>query len=135
MNEKISLEKKLIDMKRQRSNSSEKENVGVNTSLNNIQSNDELDSLKEAHNTLLKKYEMAKRLCNLRLDDLSNLRKELVTKDDTIAIKDQEVFRMTNKYQEAKRICNLRMETIKGLRERLGEVPWTPSNHTEDSSH
>ncbi|KAG5674439.1 hypothetical protein PVAND_004410 [Polypedilum vanderplanki] len=134
-NEKISLEKKLNDAKRQRANSSEKENVGVNTSFNNIQSNDELDSLKKAHNELLRKYDMAKRLCNLRLDDLNTLRKELATKDDDIAVKDQEIMRMTNKYQEAKRICLLRMETIKSLRERLGEVPWTPLNPSEGFSH
>lgn len=128
LSEKSVIEKKLTEARRQlvAAIHNGKENVGVNTSFKhqeNLHYNEyaqELDTLKinygvldDNFNTLQKKYEMAKRLCVLRNDDLGTLRGEL-------DVKKAEIERMTNKYEDAKRICLIRMEKIVVLREQLG---------------
>ncbi|XP_070496798.1 uncharacterized protein [Chironomus tepperi] len=133
--EKVSNEKKVLDKKlnelklqlEQEKKLSEKENLSQNTrQLQNFSSTDsemsdrsnttrlDYESLINDHKTLQKKYETAKRLCNLRQDDLSKLRDELQNR--TLVAE-----KMATKYEKAKQLCEIRMEKIRNLREQLGE--------------
>lgn len=127
LNEKNFVEKKLSEVKRQFSQEkllSEKENMSVNrlTEFSSTESgisdglnNNRLDyeSLDNEYKKLQKKYETAKRLCNLRMEDMTKLREELVIKTNQAEI-------MTAKYEKAKQVCEIRMEKIRCLREKLG---------------
>lgn len=137
VNEKNVLEKKLSEVKLQLSHEkklSEKENLSLNTrQLQSFGSNEndlsdrsnsirlDYESLLSDHKTLLKKYETAKRLCNLRQADLNELRDELQNKT-LIAEK------MVTKYEKAKQLCEIRMEKIRNLREQLGETQEYPDS-------
>ncbi|KAL7044909.1 hypothetical protein ACKWTF_002101 [Chironomus riparius] len=129
--EKNVLEKKLNEVKLQLSQEkklSEKENLSLNTrQLQNIPSNEndmsdrsnsiklDYDILSNDYKTLQKKYDTAKRLCNLRQDDLNKLRDEL--QNQTLITE-----KMVTKYEKAKQLLEIRMEKIRNLREQLGET-------------
>lgn len=106
---------------------SEKENLSSNKKqLQSFTSNEsdmsdrtngtrlDYESLDTEYKTLQKKYDTAKKLCNLRMDDINKLRDELSNRN-IIAEK------MATKYEKAKQICEIRMEKIRNLREQLGE--------------
>lgn len=76
----------------------------------NVNVQDELDALNIQLVTINKKYDMAKRLCNLRNDDLSNLRADLQQKSD-----DYETLMI--KYGKVKVICQHRNEELKRYRD------------------
>ena len=73
------------------------------------------DILLNDHKTLQKKYDTAKRLCNLRQDDMNKLREELQNQTSVTQI-------MVTKYEKAKQLLEIRMEKIRNLREQLGET-------------
>lgn len=126
MNEKNIMESKLEDLKSQLSQlkaMSEKENVSTNTPnrLNKNASTEsgisntmmEYEELQVEYNKMQKKYDTAKRLCNLRNDDLTKLREDL-------RIMTAKADLLSRKYENAKKLCETRMEKIRALREQLG---------------
>jgi len=106
---------------------SEKENLSTNKrQLQSLTSNEsdmsdrtngtrlDYESLDTEYKTLQRKYDTAKKLCNLRMDDINKLREELSNR--TLMAE-----KMATKYEKAKQICEIRMEKIRNLREQLGE--------------
>lgn len=70
---------------------------------------------------LQKKYDMTRRLCNLRNDDISKLKQELSELGENFQLQNQAYLELSKKYSSVKQVCNLRMEKLNALRARLGE--------------
>lgn len=117
-----------------------KENISQNSQKSN--------SVVENSNTvsyedLARKYDMAKRLCNLRNDSIEKLQKQLADKQqmeeyiqqlqNKIAVDTEEFIVMKAKYENAKEICDLRKKKLKELRVKYGEPD--PSAAKEDDAY
>ena len=80
--------------------------------------------IKEEFERLQKKYDMTRRLCNLRNDDICGLKTEVTQLKEQIAqiqgSYQAEVERLTNKYLKARDLCQLRSNKLNDLRERFG---------------
>lgn len=97
----------------------------------NLQTDDVKASVKQEElDSLKKKYDMARRLCNLRNDDNSKLQKEITRLSEELSesktwcdSKAAENKKIMEKYGVMKDICERRFEKIRNLKARLGEAP------------
>jgi DNA repair exonuclease SbcCD ATPase subunit len=87
-------------------------------------SSETTEELKE----LRKKYDMTRRLCNLRNDDISKLKIEHSVATEKLrqlqtlcTAKEEENRFISDKYSKAKQICQLRLDKLNELRARLGQ--------------
>ncbi|CAO1329328.1 unnamed protein product [Diamesa hyperborea] len=112
------LKKQLMDVEEKHERLRAISNTKINGSVSmieqkiqteNVNVQEELDALNTQLETVNKKYDMAKRLCNLRNDDLSNLRVDLQQKSD-----DYETLMI--KYSKVKVICQHRNEELNRYR-------------------
>lgn len=82
--------------------------------------------LKEDFEKLQKKYDMTRRLCNLRNDDIASLKtqvaqlKEQITQMQSSFQEESEI--MTRKYIKVRDLCQMRTNKLNDLRERFGIV-------------
>jgi septation ring formation regulator EzrA len=113
-NENTILKKKLQEIE-------EKSQVQTDDVKASVNLEAELDTLK-------KKYDTVRRLCNLRNDDNSKLHAEIASLKVQLAelkekydAKAWECLKIKDKYLIVKDICGTRLDTIIALRARLGE--------------
>lgn len=113
------LKKQLMDVEEKHERLRAISNTKVNGSVSmieqkiqtdNVNVQEELDALNTQLVTVNRKYDMAKRLCNLRNDDLTNLRADLQQKSD-----DFETLMI--KYGKVKVICQHRNDELKRYRD------------------
>lgn len=104
-NENFLLKKKLQEIE-EKSNNNQTEDV-IKT---------EIEKLKADFKMLQGKYDMTRRLCNLRNDDIFKLKDELASKDTALS-------KLTEKYSTVKQVCEMRLDKLNVLRQRLGETP------------
>lgn len=71
---------------------------------------------------LQKKYDMTRRLCNLRNDDISKLRQEISELEENFQLQKQAYLKLSEKYATVKGVCGIRLDKLKALRARLGEA-------------
>lgn len=88
----------------------------------------EVDKLKAELVELEKKYDMTRRLCNLRNDDVTQLKKavaqqkeQLFILESNLAVKNEDFRKLREKYDGVKQICNLRLDKLNALRSQMGE--------------
>lgn len=122
------------ELKRQLSqNNDEKENVNSNgrniTEGSNVdstahknESGSNYETLQCDYSQLVKKYDMAKRLCNLRNDDLSTLNKKNSELNEQLSEATTFGETMKVKYSRAKEICEMRMEKLNELRSQIADL-------------
>ena len=120
-NENSLLKKKLQELEQAHSQQTQTDDVkaSIRTDLENLQ----------------KKYDMTRRLCNLRNDDIATLKTEMkLLKDQYEHLqacfnqKSEEHNKLNIKYQKTKELCEFRLERINNLRTRYG----IDSNSPED---
>ena len=82
----------------------------------------EFDKMKDEFNKLDKKYEMTRRLCNLRNNDIVQLNAEITKQNEllfklhsSLETKDFDYKKLRIKYQNAKDLCTRRLEEINKL--------------------
>lgn len=87
-----------------------------------------VDVLKGDMEKLQKKYDMTRRLCNLRNDDITTLRQEVHQLKEQIShmqlvsqMKESDFAKLSQKYQTVKSLCEMRKEKLNSLRARLEE--------------
>ena len=74
-----------------------------------------VEKLNQDLEFLQKKYDMARRLCNLRNDDIAKFKEELASQKEFMA-------RLQDKYERTKTICDIRLEKINVLRQQVAEA-------------
>lgn len=70
---------------------------------------------------LQKKYDMTRRLCNLRNDDISKLRQQVSQLEENFQLQHQEHQKLLEKYSAVKQVCKMRLDKLNVLRARIGE--------------
>lgn len=112
--ENLMLKKKLEELEeKQNSEKTEEGNFLVQTT--------EMSKLKEEFQVLQKKYDLTRRLCNLRNDDIVKLKAEVNSQNEQFHIMQSNFMKLQDKYSMAKDVCNMRLEKLNVLRSRLGE--------------
>jgi hypothetical protein len=71
---------------------------------------------------LSKKYDMAKRLCNLRNDDISKLNQQVAEMTEQIAVLTKNCDTLSSKYTRVKEICEYRLEKLNILRSEKADL-------------
>jgi DNA repair exonuclease SbcCD ATPase subunit len=80
--------------------------------------------LREEFERLQKKYDMTRRLCNLRNDDISTLKTQVAQLNEQIvqmqANFQLELEKWSKKYTKVRDLCQMRTDKLNNLRERFG---------------
>jgi uncharacterized phage infection (PIP) family protein YhgE len=80
--------------------------------------------LRDEFERLQKKYDMTRRLCNLRNDDISTLKTQVAQLKEQItqmqANFESDLDKWSKKYSKVRDLCHMRTEKLNSLRERFG---------------
>lgn len=127
-NENVLLKKKLQELEERRSQPQTDDSK---------EANKDAEAFKEEIEKLQRKYDMTRRLCNLRNDDISGLRFEIAQLKEQVAqlqaayhVKEVDFNKLSQKYQTVRQLCNYRLDKLNQLRVRLGE-PVVSEDHTQ----
>lgn len=80
-----------------------------------------IPDLAEEFTKLQKKYDMTRRLCNLRNDDISKAKQQVSQLEENLQLQCQENQKLLEKYSTVKQVCKMRLDKLNVLRARLGE--------------
>lgn len=91
--------------------------------------NADFEKLKEDFEKLQKKYDMTRRLCNLRNDDIAGLKAEVIHLKNQIMqlashleAKEVEYKQLRERYDTVKQVCQMRLDKLNLLRAQLGQT-------------
>lgn len=88
--------------------------------------------LKEEFDRLQKKYDMTRRLCNLRNDDITSLKTQVNQLKEEVTKVQADNERLMRKYSQVRDLCQMRTDKLNDLRKRVGEsVELTEAKETE----